>query len=126
MTVNFVPGGATYGGAANVVQAPATATLNGQVYLDIQFNTFGANINPSTLVGREFTLGGAGAGVVVDGAPLLMSTTSGYQVYRYFLSPAPGTTVAFPNNGTVTINFNAGSWATKTATSTPPRPTSFN
>ena len=111
VTVNFVPGGVTYGGVANVVQAPATASLNGQAYLDIQFNTYGSNINPSTLVGREFTLGGAGAGVVVDGAPLLMSTTSTDQVYRYFLSPAPGTTVVFPNNGTVTINFNAGSWA---------------
>ena len=49
-------GSASATGVANVVQAPATASLNGQAYLDVQFNTYGANINPSTLVGREFTL----------------------------------------------------------------------
>ena len=81
----------------------SAGTLNGRQYLDVTFaDTGGSGLDPGSITdpGAEFTLSGsAAAGVVVDGAAVLVSGST----YRYAFSGSFA-------EGPVQVDFAAGSW----------------
>ena len=110
VTIHFAAGTWSYGGTPSVAEPSSEALTiapgQSESYIDVTYPLIGSSaINPATITGHEFTLGGAGAaGVAIGTNPLLVSQSASSETYRYFYT---GNFVP----GVVTVQFNAGSWA---------------
>ena len=105
VTIAFVAGAWTYGGAASVVQGTSTLAVSADTYIDVHYNSAGGvALNTDSIDGNELTLGGAGIGTAALDTGKAPTILADGQTVRYYVSGhfAPGT---------VSVAFAAGSWS---------------
>ena len=113
VTITYNPGSITFLSAGDQSVTPTgtyvpTGVLSGDSYLDVQYATAaGIPLDPSTIDGNEFALGGTGVGTAQLVACTTGSTTCptiiGNGLVRYYISGQF-------TPGIVSVTFAAGSW----------------